>query len=80
MIDSSNTKTMYDAVHQFRDLIIQNHGSESVTAQDYIRIADDFQRYTEGANSESSPEVVIQEYYRMAVGVPAFEAPPSKSK
>ena len=80
MIDSSNTKTLYDAVHQFRELIIQNYGSESVTAQDYIRIADDFQRYTEGANSESSPEVVIQEYYRMAVGVPAFEAPPSKSK
>ena len=80
MIDSSNTKTLYDAIHQFREHIIQNHGSESETAKAYIRIADDFQRYTEGADSENSPEVVIQEYYRMTVGVPAFEAPPSKSK
>ncbi len=80
MIDSSNTKTLYDAIHQFREHIIQNHGSESGTTQAYICIADDFQRYTKRADSENSPEVVIQEYYRMTVGVPAFEAPPSKSK
>lgn len=80
MIDSSNTKTLYDAIHQFRGYIIQNHGSESQTAQAYIRIADDFQRFTEEEDSNVSREVVIQEYYRMTVGVPAFEAPPSKPK
>lgn len=80
MIDSSNTKSLYDAIHQFRRHIIQNHGSESKTAQAYIRIADDFQRHTEEADSDVSPEVIIQEYYRLTVGVPAFETPPSKSK
>ena len=40
MIDSNNTKTLYDAIHQFREHIIQNHGSESDTAQAYICIAD----------------------------------------
>ena len=62
MIDSSNTKTLYDAIHQFREHIIQNHGFESGTTQAYICIADDFQRYTKRADSENSPEVVIQEY------------------
>lgn len=80
MIDSNNTRTLYDAIHQFREHIIQNHGYESKTAQAYIYIADDFQRYMKCVDSENSPEVVIQKYYRMTVGVPAFEAPPSKSK
>ncbi|MBQ9198756.1 MAG: tyrosine-type recombinase/integrase [Lachnospiraceae bacterium] len=80
MIDSNNIKTLYDVIHQFREHIIQNHGSESETAQAYIRIADDFRRYSEELDSEKSPEIVIREYYRMTVGVPAFEAPPSKSK
>ena len=80
MIDSSNKKALYDAIHQYREHIIQNHGSESGTAQAYICIADDFQRYAERTDSENSSEVVIREYYRMTVGVPAFEAPPSKSK
>lgn len=80
MIDSSKKRTLYDAIHQYRKHIIQNHGSESGTARAYICIADDFERYTERTDSEKSPEVVIQEYYRITVGVPAFKAPPSKSK
>ena len=43
MIDSSCTKTLYDAVLRFKEYIIQNYGADSITAQDYIRIADGFE-------------------------------------
>ena len=80
MIDSSYTEILYDAIQHFREHIIQSHGDDSKTAQTYIRIADDFQRYVSGKKPATSPEQVIQEYYSMTVGVSPFEAPPSKSK
>lgn len=80
MIDSNNRIILCDAIRQFRRCIIQDYGSDSKTAQDYIRIADDFQRYAEEKVSEKSTDAVIQEYYSLVVGVPAFEAPPSKTK
>lgn len=80
MIDSSYTEILYDAIQHFREYIIQSHGDDSKTAQTYIRIADDFQRYVSGKKPATSPEQVIQEYYSMTVGVSPFEAPPSKSK
>lgn len=80
MIDSSYTEILYDAIQHFREHIIQSHGNDSQTAQTYIRIAGDFQRYVSGKKPAASPEQVIQEYYSMTVGVSPFEAPPSKSK
>ena len=80
MIDSSYTEILYDAIQHFREHIIQSHGDDSKTAQTYIRIADDFQRYVSGKKPATSPEQVIQEYYSMTVGVSPFEASPSKSK
>ena len=80
MIDSNYTEILYDAIQHFREHIIQSHGDDSKTAQTYIRIADDFQRYVSGKKPATSPEQVIQEYYSMTVGVSPFEAPPSKSK
>lgn len=80
MIDSSYTEILYDEIQHFREHIIQSHGDDSKTAQTYIRIADDFQRYVSGKKPATSPEQVIQEYYSMTVGVSPFEAPPSKSK
>lgn len=80
MIDSSYTEILYDAIQHFCEHIIQSHGDDSKTAQTYIRIADDFQRYVSGKKPATSPEQVIQEYYSMTVGVSPFEAPPSKSK
>ncbi len=80
MIDSSYSMTLYDAIQLFQRHIIQNYGSESKTAQAYIRISNDLQRYAKETDLEVSPEDVIQEYYRIIVGVPAFEAVPSKSK
>lgn len=80
MIDSSQTKALCDAIQQFREYIIQGHGSDSKTVRNYIRIADDFQRYAEGKGSAISTDAVFQDYYRVAVGRPAFEPPPSKSK
>ncbi len=80
MIDSSYTEILYDAIQHFREHIIQSHGDDSPTAQTYIRIAGDFQRYVSGKKPTASPEQVIQEYYSMTVGVSPFEAPPSKSK
>lgn len=80
MIDSNYTEILYDAIQHFREHIIQSHGDDSKTAQTYIRIADEFQRYVSGKEPATSPEQVIQEYYSMTVGVSPFEAPPSKSK
>lgn len=80
MIDSSHTEILYDAIQHFRQHIIQSFGDDSKTAQAYIRIADDFQRYVSGRKPDASPEQVIQEYYTMAVGVSPFKAPSSKSK
>ena len=45
MIDSNYTETLYDVIQQFREYITQNHGSDSQTAQAYLRIADDFQMH-----------------------------------
>lgn len=80
MIDSSYPMTLYDAIQLFRDYIIQNYGSGSITAQAYIQIADDFQFYAGDKGRSSSAESIIQEYYSLTVGVPLYEAPPSKSK
>ena len=60
MIDSSYTEILYDAIQHFREHIIQSHGDDSKTAQTYIRIADDFQRYVSGKKPATSPEQVIQ--------------------
>ena len=68
MIDSSQTKALCDAIQQFREYIIQGHGSDSRTARDYIRIVGDFQRYAEGKGSAISTDAVFQEYYSVAVG------------
>lgn len=80
MIDSSQTKPLYGAIQNFREYIIQNHGTDSRTTQSYIRIADAFQQYAEATISDSPIEAVIRDYYRMTVEVPAFEAAQSKSK
>lgn len=80
MIDFSYTNILNDAIQHFREYIVQNHGEDSKTAQLYIRIADDFQRYASSKENALSPEQVIHEYYSMTVGVSPFEAPPSKSK
>ena len=80
MIDSSHTETLYDVIQQFREYITQNHGADSKTAQAYIRIADDFQQHVSNKDSSVPPELAVQEYYKLTVGVPPFEAPPSKSK
>ena len=80
MIDSNRTATLSEAIHQFREYITQNHGSGSITAQAYIRIANDLERYASEKKLYSYPESAIKEYYALTVGVPPFEAPPSKSK
>ena len=80
MIDSNYTETLYDVIQQFREYITQNHGSDSQTAQAYLRIADDFQMHVKDKAPLAIPELAIQEYYSLMVGVPPFEAPPSKSK
>lgn len=80
MIDSNNTVTLGDAINQFRDYIIQNHGADSITAQAYIRIADSLEQYVCEKNFYSLPEVALQEYYSLTVGSTPFEAPPSKSR
>lgn len=80
MIDSNCTATLSEAIHQFREYITQNHGSGSITAQAYIRIANDLERYASEKKLYSYPESAIKEYYALTVGVPPFEAPPSKSK
>lgn len=80
MIDSNRTATLGEAIHQFREYITQNHGSGSITAQAYIRIANDLERYASEKKLYSYPESTIKEYYALTVGVPPFEAPPSKSK
>ena len=80
MIDFSCTKTVYDAIQEFRRYIIQNYGADSKTAQAYIRIADDFQRYTMVKEPIASSEDFFQEYYGLTVGKSPFEAPTSKSK
>ena len=80
MIDSSHTETMYDVIQQFREYITQNYGADSKTAQAYIRIADDFQRHVSDKDLSVLPELAVQEYYGLTVGVPSFEAPLSKSK
>lgn len=80
MIDSSYNDTLYDAIQQFREHITQNYGSDSIVAKSYIQIADGFQRYVSDKDPLPSPELAIQEYYSLTVGVPPFEAPPSKSK
>ena len=80
MIDSSHTKTLYDVIRNFKEFITQNYGADSKTAQVYIRIADDFQRYVSEKEPYLLAELVVQEYYRLTIGVPPFEAPPSKSK
>ena len=80
MIDSNRTATLGEAIHQFREYITQNHGSGSITAQAYIRIANDLERYASEKKLYSYPESAIKEYYALTVGVPPFEAPPSKSK
>lgn len=80
MIDSNYTITLSDAIRQFREYITQNHGSDTATAQAYIRIADDLERYASEKNICALAEKAIQEYYCLVVGVPPFEAPPLKSK
>ena len=80
MIDSSHTETLYDVIQQFREYITQNYGADSKTAQAYIRIADDFQRHVSDKEPSVLPELAVQEYYGLTVGVPPFEAPLSKSK
>ena len=80
MIDSSHTETLYDVIQQFREYITQNYGADSKTAQAYIRIADDFQRHVSDKDPSVLPELDVQEYYGLTVGVPPFEAPLSKSK
>ena len=80
MIDSNYTITLSDAILQFQEYITQNHGSDTATAQAYIRIADDLERYAREKNLCSLAEKAIQEYYSLVVGVPPFEAPPLKSK
>ena len=80
MIDSNSRKTLYDTIRQFQRRIIQDYGSDSKTGQDYIRITEGLQRYAAERGSEASAETVIREYYGLVVGVPAFEAPPPKSK
>lgn len=80
MIDSSYTETLYDVIRQFREYITQNYGADSKTAQTYIRIADDFQRHVSDKDSSVLPELAVQEYYGLTVGVQPFEAPLSKSR
>ena len=80
MIDSNYTITLSDAILQFQEYITQNHGSDTATAQAYIRIADDLERYAGEKNLCALAEKAIQEYYGLVVGVPPFEAPPLKSK
>ena len=80
MIDSNRTATLGEAIHQFREYITQNHGSGSITAQAYIRTANDLERYASGKDLYPFPKSAIREYYGLIVGVPPFEAPPSKSK
>lgn len=80
MIDSNNSITLGDAIMQFREYITQNHGPDSITAQAYFRIADDFERYVDEKNLNNLPESAIEGYYCVAVGVQPFDAPPSKSK
>lgn len=80
MINSDYNATLHDAIQQFREYIAQNYGAESLTAKCYIQIADGFQQYVRDKNFSPPPELAIQEYYRRTVGVPPFEAPPSKSK
>ncbi len=80
MIDSSSTVILHDAIQQVREYIIQNYGANSKTAQAYIRIADGVRRHAADKAPAASPESVLREYYGMTVGVPPFEAPPSKSK
>ncbi|SHK54726.1 tyrosine-type recombinase/integrase [Hespellia stercorisuis] len=80
MIDSSYNDTLYDAIQQFREHITQNYGADSIVAKSYIRIADGFQRYVNDKDPSPPPELAIQEYYSLTVGVPPFEAPLSKSK
>lgn len=54
MIDSNYTETLYDVIQQFREYITQNHGSDSQTAQAYLRIADDFQIHVKDKKSSST--------------------------
>ena len=63
MIDSNYTITLSDAIRQFREYITQNHGSDTATAQAYIRIADDLERYASEKNICALAEKAIQEYY-----------------
>ena len=80
MIDSSCTKIVQDAIQHFRKYIQQNYGVGSNTAQVYNRIADGFQLYAEDKKTIAYPETIFHEYYELAVGVPAFNPPTSKSK
>ena len=80
MIDSNYTITLSDAILHFEEYIKQNHGSDTVTAQAYFRIADDLERYAREKNLCALAEKAIHGYYRFVVGVPPFETPPSKSK
>ena len=52
----------------------QMAGLETVPA--YIRTADDFQQHVSNKDSSVPPELAVQEYYGLTVGVPPFEAPP----
>lgn len=73
MIDSNYTETLYDVIQQFREYITQNHGSDSQTAQAYLRIADDFQMHVKDKAPLAIPELAIQEYYSLMVGVPPLK-------
>lgn len=79
MIDSSKTMTLYDVIDKFRIYIIQNYGDDSQTAQDYLRIADGFQKFVSQNSDIPLWETAIREYYELTVGVPAFEPPLSKT-
>ena len=65
MIDSNYTETLYDVIQQFREYITQNHGSDSQTAQAYLRIADDFQMHVKDKAPLAISELAIQEYYSL---------------
>ena len=67
MIDSNRTETLGEVIHQFREYITQNHGSGSITAQAYIRTANDLERYASEKDLYPFPESALREYYGLIV-------------
>jgi len=78
MIDSNRCISLCIAIEEFNNIIIKNYGINSVTAKNYLRIADKLMSKARASNLSSLE--ILKEFYTETVGQPAFEPPSQKNR